>query len=207
MQNGDFIYETSNNRLQRLIAISILALLIAAGIVITVFNIRLAREFPLAEPWYSRYVPDLIHNITPMHIFIFCMLSTMIFFQIPAELAFYFGIKEGNSMVLFILVAVAGSLIGHIISYVVGLKLSNQIRYLLSAKSFFSVRRKVNRWGAYAILVLNVIPATPSDVLTVGLGTVQYNKNRLFSLIVIGNLIKFTVIALSVYTLNGLFLR
>lgn len=205
MQNASFIYETSNNRLQRYIAVSILAFVIIAGIMIAVFNIRLAQEHPLATPWYSRYVPDLIHNITPLKLFIFCMLSTMIFFQIPAELAFYFGVNEGNSMVFFIFVAVAGSMVGHIISYLVGLKLSNQIRYLLSAKTFFSVRRKVNRWGGYAVLLLNVLPATPSDVLTVGLGTVRYDKKRLFSLIAIGNIIKFTVIALSVYALKGLF--
>ena len=205
MQNGPFIYETSNNRLQRLIAISILALLILAGIVMAVFNIRLAREFPLAAPWYSRYVPDMIHNTSPLKLFIFCMLSTMIFFQIPAELAFYFGINNGGSVVFRIFVALAGSLVGHIVSYLVGLKLSKQIMYLLSAKTFFSVRRKVNRWGAYAILILNVLPATPSDVLTVGLGTVRYNRKRLFLLIVIGNFIKFTGIALGVYALKGLF--
>ncbi|MEK6946114.1 MAG: VTT domain-containing protein [Nanoarchaeota archaeon] len=205
MQNGPFIYETSNNRLQRYIAVSILAFVIIAGIIIAVFNIRLAQEYPLATPWYSRYVPDLVHDITPLKLFIFCMLSTMIFFQIPAELAFYFGVNEGNSMVFFIFVAVAGSMAGHAISYLVGLKLSNQIRYLLSAKTFFSVRRKVNRWGGYAVLLLNVLPATPSDVLTVGLGTVRYDKKRLFSLIVIGNIIKFTVIAFSVYALKGLF--
>jgi len=205
MQNESFIYETSNNRLQRSIAISILAFIIIAGITIAVFNIRLAHEYPLAPSWYSHYVPDLVHNITPIKLFIFCMLSTMIFFQIPAELAFYFSIKEGNSMAFFIFVAVFGSMVGHVVSYLVGLKLSKQIMYLLSAKTFFSVRRKVNRWGAYAVLLLNVLPATPSDVLTVGLGTVRYDKKRLFSLIAIGNLIKFTVIALAAYALKGLF--
>lgn len=205
MQNESFIYETSNNRLQRFIAISILAFLILAGIAITVFNIHLARENPLSPPWYSGYLPDLIHNITPLKVLFLCMLSTMIFFQIPAELAFYFSIKEGNSMVLLIFMAIVGSMIGHFVSYFVGLKLSKQIMYLLSAKTFFSVRRKVNRWGSYAIFLLNVLPATPSDVLTVGLGTVRYNKKRLFSLIAIGNFIKFTVIALGVYAFLGLF--
>ncbi|HLC61498.1 MAG TPA: VTT domain-containing protein [Candidatus Nanoarchaeia archaeon] len=205
MQSESFIYETSNNRLQRYIAVSMLAFVIIAGIMIAVFNIRLAQEYPLATPWYSRYVPDLVHDITPLKLFIFCVLSTMIFFQIPAELAFYFGINEGNPMVFFIFVAVAGSMVGHAISYLVGLKLSNQIRYLLSAKTFFSMRRKVNRWGAYAVLLLNVLPATPSDVLTVGLGTVRYDKKRLFSFIAIGNITKFTVIALAVYSLKELF--
>jgi len=196
-----FIYETSNNRAQRLIMLSLLILLIVAGAVMLVRNYRVAENLPINDHWYSKYVPDLVHDITPLKLLYLSILGGMIFFPIPVELAFFFSITQGHSAPLCIAAAVTGFMVGNVVNYLVGLKMSRHVSYILSAKKFYALRRQVNRWGTYAIIIMNVLPA-PSDVLTVGLGTIRYNRQRLFVLTLISTIIKFTVLALCARTLQ-----
>ena len=164
-------------------------------------NVRVGENLPVTEHWYSKYVPDLVHDITPLRLLWLSILGGMIFFPIPVELAFFFSITQGHSVPLCIGASVIGFIVGNIVNYLVGLKLSRHVGYLLSAKKFFALRRQVNKWGTYAIIVMNVLPS-PSDVLTVGLGTIKYNRQRLFVLIFVSNIIKFIIIALSAQALQ-----
>jgi len=195
-----FLYETTNNRAQRIAMVVILALLILGGIFTFLTNVDLGTTTETA--WYARYVPDIAHDITPIKVFIISLLGAMIFFPLPAELAFVVSVHEGNPIPICFVAAVVGFTLGHTVNYVVGRQLSNQALYLLSAKKFYALRRQVNRWGAYAIVLLNMFPA-PSDLLTVGLGTMRYNVKRLFVLITIGNIIKFTILAFAANALIG----
>ena len=99
-----------------------------------------------------------------------------------------------------------GFLLGNVVNYVFGLKFHKQIMFLISAKKFFGLRRQMNRWGAYAVLVLNFLPA-PSDMLTFCLGAMRYNYKRLFILIFIGNIVKFSIIAIVAPGLHDVLLK
>lgn len=204
MTSTPFIYETTNNRLRRLVAISILLAIILVGVAILVINLHNAKASASGDTWYAPFVPDLVNDITPMKLLLISFLGGTIFFPIPTELAFYFSIIQGNSPVTCVLFATFGFVLGNVVNYLIGLKLSNHIMYLLSAKAFFKMRRQVNRWGVYAVLLLNLIPA-PSDVLAVALGTVRYNPRTLFFFSVLGNTIKFIAIAVIAYATKGLF--
>jgi len=208
MAGTPFIYETTNNRTERLIALSLLALIIIVGIFILVVNINTAQNIDATNSvnlhWYTKFVPDLVNNIDPVKLLWISFLGGMIFFPIPTELAFYFSIIQGYSPLACVIFATIGFVMGNIVNYFVGLKMSHHVLYLLSAKSFFKMRRQVNRWGVYAILLLNILPA-PSDVLTVGLGTVRYNPRKLFFFSTIGNTIKFTIIAVGAHAIKGIF--
>lgn len=200
-----FIYETTNHRLQRGIALLIVALSIAAIIIVFISNLHTAVKIS-NEKWYTPYVPDLVHNITPLRLLIISILGGLIFFPIPSELAFFFSIEDGYSLGWCMAAGITGLFLGSIINYLLGLKLHKQVMYLLSAKNFFGLRRQINRWGLYVILLFNSFPA-PSDTLTVCLGTIRYNYKRLFILVVIGNIIKFTIIAVAAHSLHGLLVK
>jgi membrane protein YqaA with SNARE-associated domain len=200
-----FIYETTNHRIQRGIALTIVVLSIVAIIIVVIINL-LAAVHTSTEHWYTPYIPDLVHNITPIRLFIICIIGGMIFFPISGELAFFFSIEQGYSLGWCMAAVVTGFFLANIINYLLGLKLHKQIMYLLSAKKFFGLRRQVNRWGVYVILLLNSFPA-PSDMLTFCLGTIRYNYKRLFILIVIGNTIKLTIIAVAAHSLHGLLIK
>ncbi len=202
---NSFIYETTNHRVQRGIALTIVALSIVAIIIVIIGNLH-AAVHTVNEPWYTPYVPDLVHNITPLRLLIICIMGGMVFIPIPGELAFFFSIGQGYPLGWCMAAAIMGFFLGNIINYLLGLKLHKQVMYLLSAKKFFGMRRKINHWGVYAILVLNSFPA-PSDVLTFCLGTIRYNHKRLFTLIIIGNIIKFTIITVAAHSLHELLIK
>lgn len=210
-ERGLFVYETSNNRPQRFITLSLIIILIAVGVAVLVTNINLvsnvfAKDNILGgEKWYTQYVPDLVHNITPSRLLVISMIGSLIFFTLPVELAFLFSIIQGNSILLCIAVTLLGFALASFINYETGHKLSKYILYVLSAKKFYQMRRLMNRWGVYTIVLMTLLP-TASDLLTFGLGTIKYNIKRLFALIIVGALVKFTIIALAANAILG-FLR
>jgi len=199
------IYETTNHRFQRGIALTIVALSIVAIITVVIINLLVAIHTS-TEHWYTPYIPDLVHNITPLRLLLISIMGGILFLPIPGELAFFFSIGQGYSLGWCMAAAVTGFLLGNAITYLLGLKLHKQVMYLLSAKKFFGLRRQVNRWGMYIILVFNSFPA-PSDMLAFCLGTIRYNYKRLFTLIVIGSIIKFTIIAIAAHSLHELLIK
>lgn len=200
-----FIYETTNHRVQRGIVLTIVALSIVAIITVIISNLLVAVHTPM-DSWYTPYIPDLVHNITPLRLLVICTLGSMIFFPIPGELAFFFSIGQGYPLGWCMAAGITGFFLGNIINYLSGLKLHKHIMYFLSAEKFFGLRRLVNRWGVYVILLFYSFPA-PSDMLTFCLGTIRYNYKRLFILIIIGNIIKFTIIAVAAYSLHDVLIN
>ena len=189
-----FVHETSNNRGKRFIALLVMIALIASGSIIAAVSYWGAQGKASSESFFSRYTPDIVHNITPLKQFVVSILSGMIIFPIPNEVPFYVGLRQGNPPVLSVLATVAGFVLGNIITYFMGLKLSKQVVYLLSTKKIYELRRKVNKYGVYAVIVINLLPV-PSDILTFGLGTIRYNFKRLFLFLTLANLVKFGIFA------------
>ena len=197
-----FIYETENNRVQRLIAVSLVAIIFAAGIALFLIHLHVSTD-TAATQWYSTVLSSFTRALSPIQLFIVSILGATIFFPLPLEIFFIFTLKQGHSAIACIGAVVIGWLIGHMVNYFLGSRFSKYIRYLLSAKKFFSIRRKINRWGPYAIVSTNLLPAA-SDILAFGLGTIRYNKKRMFALIAITTLIKYSVLALAATTVLGL---
>lgn len=189
-----FIYETSNNRTQRFIALCLMILLALSGLFFILGGVDLASGGKVSGNEKTDLIPDFVKEVTLEKQFLVSAMSGMIIFPIPNEVPFYMGLKQGNDPLLSILLTVLGFSIGNCITYFLGLKLSKQVVYLLSTKKIYELRRKVNTWGIYAIIAVNIIPS-PSDILTFGLGMVRYNFKRLFITLVISNMIKFSILA------------
>ena len=193
-----FVQETSNNRVNRIVALLVVAVLIVSGLVITVVNYGRAHGIVNSESFVSRFTPNIVHNITPLKQFVISVLSGMIVFPIPNEIVFYVGLRQGNAPLLSVFATVAGFVLGNMVTYLLGLKISKHIVYLLSTRKIYELRRKVNTYGVYAIVVINLLPV-PSDILTFGLGTVRYNFKRLFLFLTLANLVKFIFLAYVIY--------
>ncbi|MFH0978680.1 MAG: VTT domain-containing protein [Candidatus Woesearchaeota archaeon] len=174
--------------------------LIISGLVIAAVNYGRVNGKVSSESFYSRYTPDIVHDITPLKQFILGIISGIVFIPVPApvELTFYIGLKQGNPVLLSMAAALLGFVIGSAISYLTGWKLSQQVVYLLSTRKIHAIRRKVNKYGAYAIILMNLVPA-PSDVLSFSLGIVKYNAKRLFFFLMLAVIVKLIAIATFVY--------
>ncbi len=195
-----FVQETSNNRLKRFIALLIMTILVLSSTFVAVINYLDTKDKISSESFLSRYTPDVVHNITPFKQFILGIVSGLIFLPVPApvELTFYVGLKQGNPVLLSMGAALLGFVIGSAITYIIGWKLSKQVAYLVSTKKIYEVRRKVNKYGVYAIILLNIVPA-PSDILSFSLGITRYNVKRLFFFLILSVVVKLVVIATFLY--------
>ncbi len=189
-----FVLQTDNNRKQRFIALVVTILLVGAGIATLVLSYIYAAPNVAGESFLSRYTPGFLADIGPAKQFIISTMSGMIIFPIPNEAAFYLGLRQGHSAIATVLATALGFALGNAVTYMLGLKFSKHIVYLLSTSQIYRLRRSVNHYGVYAILVLNLLPA-PSDVLTFGLGMIRYNTKRLFAILIIANIVKFSLYA------------
>src|SRR3989344_8654305 len=141
-----FVHETPNNQVKRFVVLLVVMVLIVSGLVIAAVNLWRAQGKVSSESFISRYTPDIVHDITPLKQFLISTLSGMIIFPIPNEVVFYVGLRQGNPMLLSVLATVAGFVLGNIVTYLLGMKLSKQLVYLLSTKKIYELRRKVNTY-------------------------------------------------------------
>ncbi len=131
--------------------------------------------------------------ISPPKILLIAAIGGLFFIPIPQEVVFIIGLRQGSDPYFLLLAAISGIFLGHLVSYLIGLKLSGLFRFVTPAKKMYSLRRSVLRYGGFAVLLVNILPA-PAPILTFALGIVRYNIYRLFSLLVLGALIKFSTI-------------
>lgn len=183
----DMQLETTDQLRARLVALGVVALLVLIALVAILQGFDIPKAFS---------IDTLIRaeGATPVHMFVAAFASGLFFLPVPIEVAFILGVRNGMNPLLAVLGTVAGFVLGHTISYLIGLKLSHFVRFIVSPKKLYGLRRKVNKYGSWAVLAFNLLPA-PSPQLTFGLGIARYNMVRLIILVVLGNLVKYVAIA------------
>lgn len=184
-------YTPNAQRRRMLLSSGILAGIV--GIILTVIIISM-HDTPTFQHVIS-HVMDNIGSLSLLGIFYLTSLGALFFIPLPIETLFFVGLTQGNPVGASLMLLAIGLTIGHVIDYILGLYLSPLFINLVSKKQIYRLRRWVNRWGIYAILVANMVPL-PAPVLTFGLGMIRYNPTRLFGAIVVGNVVKYAVILL-----------
>lgn len=182
-----FVAETDEHIRPRVIALCVLVALALGGGGYASYSLISGDGLSLSalKPNFS--------SITPLTLFYSGAVSGLFFVPVPLEIAYLSGVGAGSPVVASTFAVVGGFIIGNLISYVIGWKLSRAVMHLISAKKLYGLRRKVNRYGNYAVFLVNVLPG-PAPQLTFGLGMARYNISRLFFWLVLGNVVKFSAI-------------
>lgn len=183
----DFVVETRDHIRPRLYALGIV-------LFIVVLLAGLATYSVFSGNWqYSDLAPDF-ERLTPVTLLYSGAISGLFFVPIPLELAFLGGVRAGSPVGPSLVAVIAGFLLGNLVSYLVGWKLSRYVMHLVSAKKMYGLRRKVNRFGSVVVFLVNLIPG-PAPQLTFALGMARYNMARLFSWFLAGNIVKYSIIS------------
>ena len=184
----DFVLETREHikpRIYALIGVISLALLLGGLATYSVFS----------GNWQlSDLAPDF-ERLTPVTLLYSGFISGLFFVPIPLEFAFLAGVRAGSPVGPSLVAVIAGFLLGNLVSYLIGWKLSRFVMHLVNAKQMYGLRRKVNQYGSVAVFLVNVVPG-PSPQLTFALGMARYNMARLFTWFLAGNLVKYSVMSL-----------
>lgn len=194
-----FIAETTHQRRQRLYTLAVLGvlcLILAASL--WAGGGALSEVGLLVDDSLSFLNSDA--PLTTSQLFVTGFVGGLFFIPLPLEIITYMSIVRGSPPLESALAVVIGFLLSNIFNYVVGWRLSGFVKTLISTKKMYAMRRKVNRYGSYAVFGINVILA-PAPLLTLALGIVRYNLTRLFVLMAVANVVKFSVVIGLAYVL------
>ncbi len=190
------LFETHTQQRVRIVT---LAILIALGVIAVIIAVEaVIRAGRLSLPSLTSiigFIAPALSNVTPLTLLYASFLSSLILVPLPIEVFFIAGIREGSDPVLSIAATVTGFLLANLVNYLLGWKLNGPVRAFSNPRHLYKVRRAVNRYGAYAVFGMNLIPS-PADVLTFGLGIVRYNFTRLFVILAAAGITKYVAIVL-----------
>ncbi len=188
-----FIYERAFSR--RIITIASFAVIILA-LAVFVFSMRSSLSTVFSLPYVNEtyhFFEQDVRALNPLGIFYITFFGDLFFNPIPPELFFYAALLKNNAPWLLTIASFAGIILANIVNYVVGRRCSLFFMYFMSKKNVYKVRRYVNRYGAYAVVIFNILPL-PAPLLTFALGMARYNKWRLFTALIIGSIVKHALI-------------
>lgn len=199
MSEYKFVKETSNLRKIKIFFLLISVLLILAFLWI-IFWEHMSKVM-MGSFIYKEVLPlvgNEVKNFTLLGIFYVNFIGSLFFIPLPNEIIYFTGLLKGNKIVTSLFVAMGGIVPAHLINYFIGNRLSKFFVNLISKKKLYKTRRTVNKYGPLGVFAFNFLPL-PSPLLTFVLGLIKYNKNRLFTFIIMGNLLKLSLIGGAYY--------
>ena len=122
----------------------------------------------------------------------------LFFIPIPIELAYIAFLRAGHSVIVLTLVYMLGIFLSYEINYQIGFRLSGISKKIIGAKSFYKTKLSFNKYGPFGIFLFNVTPL-PSQALCTVLGVFNYNKKKFWFYTMLGEVIKFIVIAIGYF--------
>ncbi|MGV8142049.1 MAG: YqaA family protein [Candidatus Pacearchaeota archaeon] len=171
----------------------VLAVLIAIGILFTVFWYNVVQYLP-GLSFIVVHIKNAIVEVSLIGLFYAHLVGGLFFIPSPDEVIFYYALIKGNPILFSILFATAGYMLAQILNYFLGKKLSDPLLTLFSREKVYKARRTAQKYGALAVFMFNVLPF-PGPVLSFALGITKYNFSRLMFWTVLGKVIKYGAVS------------
>lgn len=189
-----FIKETSNKYKIKIFLATVFILIIIIGSMVA-FAGTLNTLFSKVPGYDSTKIIILeeVKSLSPIGLFYTGFAGGLFFIPIPQEAFFYYGLFNGNGIIVSLLTVNAGYLLAQGVNYFLGSKSNNFFIHLISKKNFYKARRFINRKGGFGIFIFNFLPL-PAPLLTFALGVANYNIYRFFFYTLLGTTCKYAVI-------------
>lgn len=118
----------------------------------------------------------------------------LFFLLMPVEALVPYYQSEGHASTTLIVLAVGTALLAQAIDYWVGRSVSlDAVARMLGRKRFERYLRIVERWGAWAIFIFNLLPLSSPNMLLVA-GISRFSAIKAFMLSLAGLLLKYVAI-------------
>lgn len=122
----------------------------------------------------------------------------LFFIPIPTEVLFFAFLKAGTSPFFLVTLYMVGLIISFTINYIVGSRLSEASKKIITPKRFYKIKVSLNKYGIWTIFAFNVLPL-PAQPLATLVGVFRYNKLKFYVAFILGQTIKFSVFALAYF--------
>ena len=193
-----FVYDEKK---KKFFIFSIVLFLIAlACLTILYFTSWRYLDIPLINQINSffTYIAENVKSGSLLGAFYTTLFGGLFFIPIPMDILFINFLRSGNIFAFVVGLYVAGLIVSFTINYWVGSKLTYLSKRLIGIKKFYKIKSKVNKYGSTGIFIFNVLPL-PGQILAVIAGVFKYNKPKFYLFFILGQTIKFAVIALGYF--------
>jgi len=122
----------------------------------------------------------------------------LFFLPIPTEILFFAFLGKGILAPALVFIYLIGLILSFTINYKVGERLSEVSKKIITPKKFYKIKVAVNKYGMATVFAFNVLPL-PAQPLSAVLGVFKYNKVKFYLAFILGQGIKFSVLALAYF--------
>jgi membrane protein YqaA with SNARE-associated domain len=195
---GKYEFIRENSHWHKVVSLITLITIILIILLISIFFWAVFYSVIIAIPFTAQILASIKNNIansTIIGLFWANLLGGIFIVPSPDEVIFYYALVKGNSYILSIIWAITGYMIAQVFNYFLGRKVSNMILNFVSKKKVYSARRLASRYGAWGIIIFNLLPL-PGPLLTFALGIAKYNFTRLMLLTILGKTAKYAALIL-----------
>jgi membrane protein YqaA with SNARE-associated domain len=143
------------------------------------------------------HVKTEIGAATTLGILYTVLFGGLVFTTVPLEVLFLVFLDAGVNPFLLVLLYVGGITLAFTANYAIGAKLDRFTKLVVTPEKFYKTKGVINRRGAAAIFIFNLIPAFPSQPLSAILGMFRYHKTKFYLWCISGQAVKYVIIALA----------
>jgi membrane protein DedA with SNARE-associated domain len=141
---------------------------------------------------FAGHVSSQVSSGSALGLFYLGGIGGYFIFTFPLEAGFIRGALSLPSW-LAMAIMLAGIGVSYTLNYLTGRYLGHFIRPILGTKSYYKWKSRLGKWGAYVIIVTNLIPMI-SQSFTAVLGVFKYDWRRTALYTGIGQVVKFGVL-------------
>lgn len=189
-----YVRETSNGPKIKAFLITLLILIVLACTLL-IFDDQFDNILSKVPVIYDskNYILAEVEELSPAGLLYAGFFGGLFFVPIPQELLFYYALLKGNAIFLSFVTVNIGFLIAQLANYSLGSRLNKFFFNIISKKKLYSTRRFINHHGGKGVFLFNLLPL-PAPLLTFALGIAKYNIYRLFFYMILGTLLKYSII-------------
>ncbi|MFP4524369.1 MAG: VTT domain-containing protein [Candidatus Woesearchaeota archaeon] len=143
------------------------------------------------------HVQGEISAATPIGVLYTALFGGLFFVTLPMEAIYIKFLSQGVSTPLLLVTYIFGFGVAFTLNYIIGLKLNAFSKKLVGPQKFYKLKGVLNRHGAVAVLVINLIPFFPAQPLSAILGVFRYNKAKFYVYSLGGQAVKYLVMAIA----------
>ena len=144
------------------------------------------------------HVKANITGLTILGAFYATLFGGLFFLPIPVDFLFFAFLRAGVFPPLLVFIYVIGLIFSFSLNYLVGWRLSNISKKIITPKRFYKIKVSLNKYGIWAIFAFNALPF-PAQPLAAIVGVFRYNKAKFYLAFIFGQAIKFSVFALAYF--------
>ena len=160
-----------------------------------IFSLKNSNNFIVV--FLNSIISNVYNNINLgnlIGVFYSSLIGGLFFIIIPTEAVFVSFLVKKNNPFIIIPLYIFGFVISYSINYVIGKKIANISKKIITPKKFYKIKTQLNKYGGLLIFLFNLLPF-PSQALSTILGVFKYNKMRFYFFFILGQIIKYSIIS------------